>query len=112
MITMPCFYLSAMMSAFAEEEVLVAGWGSLKERHRGSKVLMKVQVPQVDFTTCQKSYRWLTDGMICAGNMTHGGVDSCQGDSGGPLWLFDTKTQVNNTTKLCYIHRVKSMQEC
>ena len=100
MITMPCFYLSAMMSAFAEEEVLVAGWGSLKERHRGSKVLMKVQVPQVDFTTCQKSYRWLTDGMICAGNMTHGGVDSCQGDSGGPLWLFDTKTQVNSTSQL------------
>eukprot|EP00093_Oithona_nana_P009208 09208.XXX_449383_449022_1 [CDS] Oithona nana genome sequencing. len=53
---------------------------------------MKVEVPQVDFQTCKNSYRWLSKGMICAGNVTHGGVDSCQGDSGGPLWTTDKDT--------------------
>ena len=68
--------------------VSVAGWGSLREKGKSSKILMKIDVPQVPFETCKTSYSWLTDGMICAGNMTHGGIDSCQGDSGGPLWTF------------------------
>ena len=75
-----------------ENTVTVAGWGSLREKVRGSNVLMKVEVPQVDFQTCKSSYRWLSKGMICAGNVTHGGVDSCQGDSGGPLWTTDKDT--------------------
>ena len=90
-----CIYFKANMLALAENEVTSAGWGSLKERGQGSKVLMEVQVPQVDFQTCKTSYRWLAEGMICAGNMTHGGKDSCQGDSGGPLWTFDEQSQVS-----------------
>ena len=26
--------------------------------------------------------------MICAGDVTNGGIDSCQGDSGGPIFLY------------------------
>ena len=94
-VTLVYFFSKANMLALAEHEVTSAGWGSLKERGRGSKVLMEVQVPQVDFRTCKTSYRWLAEGMICAGNMTHGGKDSCQGDSGGPLWTFDEQSQVS-----------------
>ncbi len=78
---------------FQSSNVIVAGWGSLREQQRGSNVLMKVQVPQVDTETCKRSYPWLADGMICAGNMTHGGIDSCQGDSGGPLWATSLGTR-------------------
>ena len=73
-------------------KVTVAGWGSLKERGQGSKVLMKTEVSQVNFKACKRSYRWLSKGMICAGNMTDGGQDSCQGDSGGPLWTTNMDT--------------------
>ena len=30
----------------------------------------------------------VSDGQLCAGNITSGGVDSCSGDSGGPLVCF------------------------
>ena len=73
------------MDRLKTKDVTVAGWGALKERERGSDVLMKVKVPRVDFQTCKGSYKWLRAGMICAGKWNEGGKDSCQGDSGGPL---------------------------
>ena len=92
-VIQPIMFASQRVYEEAKENmVTVAGWGSLREKYRGSKVLMKVEVPQVDFKTCKRSYKWLSNGMICAGNMTHGGVDSCQGDSGGPLWTTNMDT--------------------
>ena len=62
----------------------VTGFGLLQEGGRQSTKLMQANVPIVDRETCKKSYRGLTDNMICAGK-TGGGVDACQGDSGGPF---------------------------
>jgi len=85
----------ATMDRLKTKDVTVAGWGALKERERGSDVLMKVKVPRVDFQTCKGSYKWLRAGMICAGKWKEGGKDSCQGDSGGPLWTYDSKIRAN-----------------
>ena len=84
------------MDRLRTKDVTVAGWGALKERERGSDVLMKVKVPRVDFQTCKGSYKWLRAGMICAGKWNEGGKDSCQGDSGGPLWTYDSTIRVRN----------------
>ena len=88
------------MDRLKTKDVTVAGWGALKERERGSDVLMKVKVPRVDFQTCKGSYKWLRAGMICAGKWNEGGKDSCQGDSGGPLWTYDSSIRVRNIAHL------------
>lgn len=53
-----------------------------------SSILRRVTIPIVDREICNASYnpaRIITERMICAGDLLHGGKDSCQGDSGGPL---------------------------
>ncbi|OQR74551.1 atrial natriuretic peptide-converting enzyme-like [Tropilaelaps mercedesae] len=51
-------------------------------------VVHEVEVPIVDFETCQGWYMkedtLISDTMICAG-YPEGKKDACQGDSGGPL---------------------------
>nr|XP_003705464.1 PREDICTED: trypsin-7-like [Megachile rotundata] len=67
--------------------VNVTGWGAVREGGQTSSRLMRITVPIVNTTTCEKAYRFLnpiTPRMLCAG-YTEGGKDSCQGDSGGPL---------------------------
>ncbi|MBS4013114.1 MAG: trypsin-like serine protease [Bacteroidetes bacterium] len=67
----------------------ITGWGATSEGGSASNTLLKASVPIVSnaqamspgyYTTGQ-----VTDDMICAGNLTQGGVDACQGDSGGPF---------------------------
>lgn len=62
----------------------VTGWGTTSEGGDISAKLRQVQVPFVDFKTCESEYTGDIDEntMICAGKK---GLDSCQGDSGGPL---------------------------
>ncbi|GFR17767.1 serine protease 30 [Trichonephila clavata] len=52
------------------------------------KVIHQVEVPIVDFDTCQEWYSAqevvISDTMLCAG-FAEGQKDACQGDSGGPL---------------------------
>lgn len=67
--------------------VNVTGWGTTREGGQSSSTLMRVSVPIVNRTSCEKVYQPLnaiTSRMICAG-YTEGGKDACQGDSGGPL---------------------------
>ena len=62
----------------------VSGWGHLEEGGNQPLVLHTVDVPHVSLAVCNSSYGGsINEAMVCAGNITHGGVDSCQGDSGG-----------------------------
>lgn len=62
-----------------------AGWGVTRESSWAlPDRLMKVEIPLINLTDCQKAYSDTTERMICAG-YEQGGKDSCQGDSGGPL---------------------------
>lgn len=63
----------------------------LSDHEATSAELMKVQLNNVEKTTCDetyKSYKAMHDGVIasqfCAGELA-GKKDTCQGDSGGPL---------------------------
>ena len=53
--------------------------------------LQYVMVPIIPNSVCnsQADYKIfgynVSDGQLCGGNITSGGVDSCSGDSGGPL---------------------------
>lgn len=50
--------------------------------------LLTVDVPVVSSQTCNDSLSYngtIDEGMVCAGNLTKGSIDSCQGDSGGPF---------------------------
>jgi len=68
----------------AGKSLTVSGWGARSEGGRPPTTLHAVRVPGISNYQCRRSYRSITDAMICAGE-TRGGVDSCQGDSGGPL---------------------------
>ena len=63
----------------------VAGWGLTKPGGISSRVLMKADVPVIDYDECQSIY----DGSmlyheICAGTVENE-MDVCEGDTGGAL---------------------------
>jgi trypsin len=65
--------------------ISVAGWGNMSiDSEIYPDDLMQVDMPVINFDTCNNSYGYLTNSMFCAGYMD-GSKDSCQGDSGGPL---------------------------
>jgi len=70
----------------------VVGWGTTAfdvntgQSSTPSAQLLEVEVPIIEQAVCNNIYaNQITDNMICAGDLTNGGIDSCQGDSGGPL---------------------------
>ena len=64
----------------------VSGWGDTQQGGSQPVVLHSVEVPFVPTGVCNTAYNGvINDVMVCAGNITHGEVDSCQGDSGGTL---------------------------
>jgi len=74
--------------------MVVTGWGAVKEDGRISEPLKEVLVPLIDQTVCDSDYRKGSidnNNMFCAG-LQQGGKDSCQGDSGGPVTYLDTTT--------------------
>ncbi|KAF2887012.1 hypothetical protein ILUMI_19161 [Ignelater luminosus] len=66
----------------------VSGWGRLSADGESPTQLQIVQVPKVEDSECEKSYKksnnTITNRMVCFG-YTKGGKDACQEDSGGPL---------------------------
>ncbi|XP_013139065.1 PREDICTED: plasminogen-like [Papilio polytes] len=67
--------------------VMVTGWGNLREGGGYPSTLQMVILPIVNPTQCKYAYSkqyTITPRMLCAG-LSNGGKDSCQGDSGGPL---------------------------
>ena len=66
----------------AGKSLKVSGWGALSEDGGSPSTLHAVNVPGISNSQCRRSYRKITDSMLCAGQ-ARGGVDSCQGDSGG-----------------------------
>ncbi len=71
---------------------VVIGWGRTTATSRiYPDILQQVEMPLVDFSTCQKAYQdeeIILPYSICAGYEA-GGKDSCVGDSGGPLVIKD-----------------------
>lgn len=67
----------------------IAGWGRKGESGEYSDVVREAQVTLLPRQECNEIYPDFTDTMICAGNLTHGGLDSCQGDMGGALASSD-----------------------
>ena len=65
---------------------VAVGWGAIKEGGPYPTQLYKVNLPLVSDEVCAGAYSGFSnDAMVCAGNVTSGGIDTCQGDSGGPL---------------------------
>ena len=83
------------------QKAIVSGWGTISSESKvGSKDLKFVFVPILEVETCVNlNYEYtpsnITSNMICAGDLTDGGVDSCQGDSGGPLII--QKSDIDDT---------------
>ncbi|RDW81550.1 serine protease [Aspergillus mulundensis] len=75
---------SALLAA--GEEVVVSGWGNIKEGEFFSPTLRAVRLGMVGMEECRAAYsgRTIADSMFCAG-IPEGGKSACQGDSGGPL---------------------------
>ncbi|XP_039746143.1 trypsin-2-like [Pararge aegeria] len=71
----------------------VSGWGATSENGNVANNLMEVRVPVVSTEQCRKSYRTITERMVCAG-VPEGGEDSCGGDSGGPAVSNDVLTGI------------------
>ena len=80
-----CLATSAMGGdALVGETVTVSGWGDLEEDGYSPNELHSVDLQVIANSDCYPGYDWsITDVELCAGNLTHGGIDSCQGDSGG-----------------------------
>ena len=73
---------------YVGERFTISGWGRLGSYSGAPDKLQVVKVPYVPNNICggvETNYEQsaLTDNMMCAGNITHGSIDSCQGDSGG-----------------------------
>jgi hypothetical protein len=68
----------------------ITGWGAAVEGGGQQQFLLKANVPFVDDAQCGNAYStFVPSDMICAGDLTNGGVDTCQGDSGGPMFRRD-----------------------
>ncbi|KAK3786437.1 hypothetical protein RRG08_012425 [Elysia crispata] len=76
-------------SPFNADFCVAAGWGITQDNGHGALVqdLQKVVLPLVPQHLCLRVYdpAYINDLKLCAGDLTHGGVDTCKGDSGGPL---------------------------
>ncbi|EEC14285.1 proclotting enzyme precursor, putative [Ixodes scapularis] len=71
---------------------VVAGWGRTTYNGESSSDLREVSLPIVSNKRCSEVFKdvvEITDGMICAGDIT-GKKDACQGDSGGPLMWYSS----------------------
>ncbi len=74
------------------ELLTVSGWGHLADGGQASDTLQAVLVPYIENSVCsgdktEYSSSEITENMMCAGNITHGSIDSCQGDSGGKITI-------------------------
>ncbi|KAK7110206.1 serine proteinase stubble-like [Littorina saxatilis] len=91
----------------------VAGWGSITSpKATYPDELREVTLGTYNSSACRRKFSsftslnlaidyYLSDGVMCAANGTHGGLDSCQGDSGGPLFCpeMDPKTHRERYTQ-------------
>jgi len=78
----------------SETQFNISGWGSLFSGGQSPDILNVATVPFVPDKMCRESYGSdrVSPRMICAGDVSSGGIDSCRGDSGGPLAWKDTLT--------------------
>ncbi|XP_026825303.1 uncharacterized protein LOC105281160 isoform X1 [Ooceraea biroi] len=69
----------------------ISGFGSI-ETGKTAKDLRYGWVPLLDQSICRASYVYgegaISEGMMCAGYLEEGNIDTCEGDSGGPLACY------------------------
>lgn len=87
-------------SVASGSRVSIYGWGLIDENEIfPSNQMQRADVVLYDRELCEKTSQYgldaLSPGMICAGNIEQGGVDSCAGDSGGPL-VYNELTSEND----------------
>lgn len=65
------------------------GWGILDYDKGLAEELRVVSPPTVTKEACREHRlgQVITDNMLCAGNITEGGIGNCIGDSGGPAFI-------------------------
>ena len=79
-----CLPTSNLGSDFLDGRTMtVSGWGATSQGGAQPTVLHSVDVPGITNARCSQHYTGITNAMLCAGDVTNGGIDSCQGDSGG-----------------------------
>lgn len=69
----------------SESVFVVSGWGNTGSGLSWLR-LMQVSVPRVSDQVCRYTYEGIfkiNENMVCAGDMSKGGIDACKGDSGG-----------------------------
>ncbi|XP_050667832.1 venom serine protease 34-like isoform X2 [Leptidea sinapis] len=82
---------------FANQKVIILGWGTLFIGGPRPNVLQKVEVNVISQPSCQRSVRTLTSRQMCTFTP---GKDACQYDSGGPLLYTDPQTGLLFSTGL------------
>ena len=89
----PACLSNSTYQEFIGELLTVSGWGerlTAEPTYNEPNKLHVVQVPYITDEVCRGNeteydLSRLTDNMFCAGNITHGSIDSCWGDSGGMM---------------------------
>lgn len=71
----------------------ILGFGKLDYNKDLADHLQIVSPPALSREVCQEHRpgQTITQNMLCAGNITHGGISSCQGDSGGPAFILENR---------------------
>ncbi|KAL1455928.1 hypothetical protein WDU94_000693 [Cyamophila willieti] len=94
-----------MTMDFTDEDILVAGWGSLNENDIYSEttptILQGLKQKVVDDSICREMYGniMITEENICVGGIQ--GYSICFGDSGGPLtWIGSFEADVSDRNYL------------
>ncbi|XP_013932049.1 PREDICTED: transmembrane protease serine 12-like, partial [Thamnophis sirtalis] len=93
---------NADLALTSEMKCFISGWGTNKEKGKGTLILQEAQLQIFSLDTCNQ-FDWhagsIPDTAFCAGSET-GDVDTCQGDSGGPLvcYLSDSKYYIVGIT--------------
>lgn len=94
----PVVLPAANLELNAGDIVTVSGWGTTSSGGSISDTLRSVDVPVVSDAECDNAYGAgsIYPSMLCAGDISNGGIDSCQGDSGGPLFTGTGATAVQH----------------
>ena len=96
----------------AAKTMTVSGWGRLAYQSSFPHVLHSVNVPGITHLQCSEKYSEtgyiISSNMICAGDVSDGGIGSCHGDSGGKTRSASILIFITTNLALIYL----TINEC